>query len=141
MEKSILGKLEWTLAAPTPYVFLVRFIKASIPDQQMEHMMYFFAELGLTNYATMMYCPSMLAASAVYAARCTLNKTPVRNQTLELQTGYPEAYLQDCAKLLVRFHSIGAENKLKAANRKYSQPERSGVSLLPPAKSLLGAAS
>ena len=56
--------------------------------------MYFFAELGLTNYATMMYCPSMLAASAVYAARCTLNKTPVWDQTLELHTGYPEAYLQ-----------------------------------------------
>lgn len=34
MEKTILGKLEWTLTVPTPYVFLVRFIKASIPDQQ-----------------------------------------------------------------------------------------------------------
>lgn len=34
MEKTILGKLEWTLTVPTPYVFLVRFVKASIPDQQ-----------------------------------------------------------------------------------------------------------
>ena len=34
MEKAILGKLEWTLTVPTPYVFLVRFIKASIPDLQ-----------------------------------------------------------------------------------------------------------
>ena len=41
----------------------------------------------------------------------------------------------------MRFHSIGVENKLKVLYRKYSQPERSGVSLLPPAKSLLGAAS
>jgi len=29
MEKRILGKLEWTMTVPTPYVFLARFIKAS----------------------------------------------------------------------------------------------------------------
>ena len=34
MEKTILGRLEWTLTVPTLYVFLVRFIKASIPDQE-----------------------------------------------------------------------------------------------------------
>lgn len=31
MEKEILGKLEWYLTVPTPYVFLVRYIKASLP--------------------------------------------------------------------------------------------------------------
>lgn len=139
MEKAILGKLEWTLTVPTPYVFLVRFVKASIPDTQMEHMVYFFAELGLTNYVTMMYCPSMLAASAVYAARCTLSKSPVWDETLKVHTGYSETQLLGCAKLLVSFHSIAAENKLKVVYRKYSQPQRSGVSLLPPAKSLLAA--
>lgn len=30
MEKKILGRLEWNLTVPTPYVFLVRFIKASL---------------------------------------------------------------------------------------------------------------
>lgn len=32
MEKAILGKLGWYLTVPTPYVFLVRFIKASVPS-------------------------------------------------------------------------------------------------------------
>ena len=32
MEKMILGQLEWSLTVPTPYVFLVRFIKASMSD-------------------------------------------------------------------------------------------------------------
>lgn len=32
MEKQILGQLEWNLTVPTPYVFLVRFIKASMTD-------------------------------------------------------------------------------------------------------------
>lgn len=31
MEKAILGKLGWYLTVPTPYVFLVRYIKASLP--------------------------------------------------------------------------------------------------------------
>lgn len=31
MEKAILGKLDWYLTVPTPYVFLARYIKASVP--------------------------------------------------------------------------------------------------------------
>lgn len=34
MEKAILGKLEWYITVPTPYVFLSRYIKASIPDNE-----------------------------------------------------------------------------------------------------------
>ncbi|PSS15746.1 G2/mitotic-specific cyclin S13-6 like [Actinidia chinensis var. chinensis] len=144
MEKRILGELEWNLTVPTPYMFLVRFIKACIPSDHddhdqphMENMVYFLAELGVMNYATVIYCPSMLAASAVYAARCTLNKTPLWNDTLKLHTGFSESQLMDCAKLLVRFHSVAAENKLKVIYRKYSNSERGAVALLPPAKSLL----
>lgn len=32
MEKVILGRLEWLLTVPTPYVFLVRYVKASEPS-------------------------------------------------------------------------------------------------------------
>jgi hypothetical protein len=95
MEKIILGKLEWTLTVPTPYVLLARFIKASIPDQELESMVYFLAELGVMHYATIIYCPSMIAASAVYAARCTLKKTPAWNKTLKLHTGFSEPQLMD----------------------------------------------
>lgn len=47
MEKKILGKLEWTLTVPTLYVFLVRFIKASIPDHQVSSL--FFPNLCLLS--------------------------------------------------------------------------------------------
>nr|QYW07115.1 cyclin B1-1 [Dimocarpus longan] len=137
MEKTILGKLEWTLTVPTHYVFLVRFIKASIPDQELENMVYFLAELGMMNYDTIMFCPSMVAASAVYAARCTLNKTPLWTETLKIHTGFSEAQLMDCAKMLVYFHSKAAETKLKVVYRKYSSPQRGSVALLSPAKALL----
>lgn len=137
MEKIILGKLEWTLTVPTPYVFLVRFIKASIPDHELESMVYFLAELGVMHYATIIYCPSMIAASAVYAARCTLKKTPTWNETLKLHTGFSEPQLMDCAKLLVSFHSMAGKSKLQSVYRKYSREERKGVALLSPAKALL----
>ncbi|KAL7235008.1 hypothetical protein ACSBR1_018477 [Camellia fascicularis] len=141
IEKRILGELEWSLTIPTPYVFLARFIKAAVADQHMENMVYFLAELGIMNYATIIYCPSMLAASAVYTACCTLNKSPAWNDTLKLHTGFSETQLMDCAKLLVSFHLMAAENKLKVIYRKYSNPERGAVALLPPAKSLLAAAT
>ncbi|XWS52650.1 hypothetical protein CRYUN_Cryun11dG0089100 [Craigia yunnanensis] len=139
MEKAILDKLEWYLTVPTPYVFLVRFIKASIPsDDKMEDLVFFLAELGLMQYPTVvLYCPSMLAAAAVYAARCTLDKSPLWSETLKHHTGYSEDQLMNCAKLLVKFHSTAAESKLKAIHRKFSSPDRSAVALLSPAKSLL----
>lgn len=34
MEKTILNNLEWYLTVPTPYVFLVRYIKASTPSNK-----------------------------------------------------------------------------------------------------------
>ncbi|CAA2969348.1 G2 mitotic-specific cyclin S13-7-like [Olea europaea subsp. europaea] len=139
MEKAILGKLEWYLTVPTPYVFLVRYIKASFKaDEQMESMAFFFAELGLMHYSTIIqYCPSKLAAAAVYAARCTLNKTPIWNETLNHHTGYSEDQLMECAKFLVQIHSGAAENKLKAVMRKYSNPDKAAVALFPPARNLL----
>ncbi|KAK9169364.1 hypothetical protein Syun_001504 [Stephania yunnanensis] len=139
MEKLILGKLEWNLTVPTPYVFLVRFIKAAVADQEMENMVFYLAELGLVHYATVMYCPSMVAASAVYVARCTLNKTPLWDETLKLHTGLSEPQLLSCAKLLVNFQLGASENRLQVVYRKYSSPARKAVALVPPAKSLLAA--
>lgn len=138
MEKSILGKLEWYLTVPTPYVFLVRYIKSSVPsDPEMENMVYFLAELGLMHYSVIvMYTPSIIAASAVYAARCTLNKCPFWTETLKHYTGYSEVQLRDCAKQLVSYHDALPESKLKAVYRKFSRPEKGAVALLSPGKVL-----
>ncbi|MFS7962006.1 putative cyclin [Helianthus anomalus] len=42
MEKAILGQLGWYLTVPTPYVFLVRYTKASIPSDDEVHYTEFF---------------------------------------------------------------------------------------------------
>lgn len=138
MEKSILGKLEWYLTVPTPYVFLVRYIKSSLPsDHEMENMVFFLAELGLMHYSTItMYCPSMIAASAVYAARYMLSKNPFWTETLEHYTVYSEDQLRDCAKLLINNHAAIAESKLKAVYRKFSNPDKGVVALCHRGKTL-----
>ncbi|GJS76844.1 G2/mitotic-specific cyclin S13-7-like protein [Tanacetum coccineum] len=81
--------------------------------------------------------PSMLAASAVYAARCTLNKTPAWSETLQHYTGYTEDQLGDCAKSLVRFHASASDNKFSAVYKKYLNPDTGTVARFPPTTSLL----
>lgn len=143
MEKRILGRLEWNLTVPTPYVFLTRFIKAaaaatSPEETNLEQMVYFYAELGMMNYEMIRYCPSMIAAAAVHAARSTLNKIPVWHETLEVHTGFGEEQVMECSKLMVVFHSVAKDDeKRKVIYRKYSSGTRGAVALYPPAKSLL----
>ncbi|GAB2290190.1 hypothetical protein Dimus_024472 [Dionaea muscipula] len=131
MEKVILGKLEWQLTFPTPYMFLTRYTKASLPStSEMENLVYFFAELGLMNYSTIIsYCPSILAASSVYAARRTLESSPPWTETLKHYTGYSQEQLKDCAKLLVSFDSTALDSKLKAVYKKFSKPGLGAIAL------------
>ncbi|KAL3639663.1 G2/mitotic-specific cyclin-1 [Castilleja foliolosa] len=102
-------------------------------------MVYFLAELGMMNYETLNYCPSKIAASAVYAARCTLNKAPFWNDTLQMHTGFSEQELMGCAKMLVNLHLKAPEQNLKGIYKKYSSSEKRSVAVLPPAISLLAA--
>lgn len=139
MEKEILRKLEWNLTVATPFVFLVRFIKAIVPsDKEMENMAFYLAENGLMCYQIIAsFSPSLIAATVVYVAIHTLNRTPpVWTKTLEHYTGYPEGHLKECAKMLVKFQLAAKEAKLKGVLRKFSSTERNVVALLPPAKHL-----
>ncbi|XP_021717116.1 G2/mitotic-specific cyclin S13-7-like [Chenopodium quinoa] len=143
MEKTILGNLEWYLTVPTPYMFLTRYVKASVSaNSELENMSYFFSELGMMNYATTIkYPPPLLAASSVYAARCTLNSSPSWTETLKHYTGYSENQLMECARLLVSFHMAAPENRLRAVYKKFSKPDNGAVALRSPAKSLLASTS
>ncbi|MCL7027224.1 hypothetical protein MKW94_004176 [Papaver nudicaule] len=105
MEKSVLETLGWTLTVPNTYHFLIRFVKAAGADKEMEDMAFFMAELGLMQYAMIKYSPSMLAASAVYAAKLHLKITPIWNDSLELHTGFSEHEVIECAQQLASFHS------------------------------------
>ncbi|KAF3328030.1 G2/mitotic-specific cyclin S13-7-like isoform X2 [Carex littledalei] len=137
MEKTILNKLEWYLTVPTAYMFLVRFVKVAKADQELEHMIYFLAELGLMQYDLNKYCPSMVAASAVYTARCTLGKSPLWTTALERHTSFSEPQLLECARVLVKAHWTAPGSKLKVIYQKYMLQQFGCVARYPPAMSLI----
>ncbi|KAF3339193.1 G2/mitotic-specific cyclin S13-7-like isoform X1 [Carex littledalei] len=137
MEKTILNKLEWYLTVPTTYMFLVRFVKVAKADQELEHMIYFLAELGLMQYDLIKYCPSMVAASAVYTARCTLMKFPLWTSALERHTSFSEHQLLECARVLVKAHCAAPDSKLKVVYQKYMLQQFGGVVRYRPAMSLI----
>jgi len=107
--------------------------------QQVEQMVYFYAELGMMNYDIIIkYCPSMVVASAVYAVRSALNKNPVWHGTLEMYTGFTETQVLECAKILVVSHLMVKDcEKRKAIYQRYSSDKRGRVALYSPPKTLL----
>lgn len=57
-------------------------------------MVYMLAEVAMMNYSTAIrYSPSMIAASAVYVARCSLNTAPAWSEALRQHTGFLEEQL------------------------------------------------
>ncbi|KAJ1263473.1 hypothetical protein BS78_09G187200 [Paspalum vaginatum] len=134
MEKTILNNMEWNLTVPTPYHFLVRFAKAAgSADEELQHMIRFFGELTLMDYRMTLTCPSMVAACAVYAARCTLKKSPLWTDTLTHHTGLHEQQLMEGTKILVSSHVAAPEGNLKTVYQKYTTEQFSSVALHPPA--------
>ena len=60
----------------------------------------------------MKFPPSMLAATTVYTAQCTLEKTPIWNDVLKCHIGYSDIELKECRRLMVTFHQGSKESKL-----------------------------
>ncbi|EFJ27369.1 hypothetical protein SELMODRAFT_230742 [Selaginella moellendorffii] len=140
MEKKMLNTLRFNLTVPTPYVFVVRFLKAAASDRQMNLLAFFFVELCLTEYVMLKYPPSMLAAAAVYAAQCCLEKSPAWTSALQRHSGYTEDQIRECATHMARFHqkvSKTPEEHLSVVGRKYLHTKFGTVAALTPPKSLL----
>jgi cyclin B len=60
----------------------------------MANLVFFLMELSLMQYVMIKFPPSMLAAAAVYTARCTLQKMPVWIHVLKAHSGYTETDLK-----------------------------------------------
>ncbi|XP_066354994.1 26S proteasome regulatory subunit 7A-like [Miscanthus floridulus] len=60
------------VSVPTPYCFMRRFLKAAQSEKKLELLSFFMIELSLVEYEMLQFCPSMLAAAAIYTAQCTM---------------------------------------------------------------------
>ncbi|KAF8400732.1 hypothetical protein HHK36_014032 [Tetracentron sinense] len=94
MEIEVLNYLGFQLSAPTTKTFLRRFLRAAqasykVSSLELEFLANYLAELTLVEYGFLKFLPSLIAASAVFLARWTLDQSgDPWNPTLEHYTTY-----------------------------------------------------
>ncbi|VVA99412.1 unnamed protein product [Arabis nemorensis] len=120
MEKIMLSTLQFNVSLPTQYPFLKRFLKAAQADKKCEVLASFLIELALVEYEMLRFPPSLLAATAVYTAQCTLDGYRQWNSTCEFHCHYSEAQLMECSRKMVSLHAKAATGNLTGVYRKYS---------------------
>ncbi|GER32505.1 cyclin A2 [Striga asiatica] len=80
METCVLNCLSFQLSVPTTKKFLRRFLRAAqvsyeVPLAELEFLANYLAELTLTDYSFLKFLPSLIAASAIFLARWTLDQS------------------------------------------------------------------
>ncbi|XP_076954579.1 putative cyclin-B3-1 [Bidens hawaiensis] len=132
METTILQTLNFRLHLPTPYVFMLRFLRAAQGGKKFENLAYFLIELCLVEYDALHYKPSLLCASAIYVARCTLQLTPAWTPLLCKHSKYHEFQIRDCADMILGFHQAASKSVLRVTYDKYTRGENCKVALIKP---------
>ncbi|KAJ4879369.1 cyclin b3 [Raphanus sativus] len=132
MERIMLKQLKFRLNEATPYVFMLRFLKAARSNKKLEQLAFYLIELCLVEYEALKFKPSMLCASAIYVARCTLRMTPVWTPLLNNHTHYNVSQMKDCSDMILGFHKAAKTGKLRVTYDKYMSPDRSNIALLKP---------
>ncbi|CAM0875910.1 unnamed protein product [Alopecurus aequalis] len=139
MESDILNILKFEMGNPTAKTFLRLFIRSGqedkkFPSMSLEFMGSYLAELSLLEYGCVQFLPSVVAASAVFVARLTLN--PDSNpwtKKLQSVTGYKASDLKDCISTIHDLQLSRRGQSWNAIRDKYKQHRFKGVSaLLPP---------
>ncbi|CAF1926089.1 BnaC05g12450D [Brassica napus] len=132
MERTMLKQLKFRLNEATPYVFMLRFLKAAQSNKKLQQLSFYLIELCLVEYEALKFKPSLLCASAIYVARCTLHMTPVWTALLNSHTHYNVSQMKDCSDMILRFHKAAKTGKLRVTYDKYMKSERSNVAVLKP---------
>ncbi|XP_073131281.1 cyclin-A2-2 [Henckelia pumila] len=136
MESRVLNVLGFQISVPTTKKFLRRFIQAAqvfykVPTVELEFLANFLAELTLFEYSFLKFLPSLIAASAVFLARWTLDQSEHPwNPTLEYYTRYKTAELKRAVLELQDLQLNTSGCLLNAIRDKFKQSKFKGVSTL-----------
>ncbi|XP_004136337.1 cyclin-A2-2 [Cucumis sativus] len=143
MESEVLNILHFRLSVPTTKTFLRRFIQSAhasykVPCIELEFLANYLAELTLVEYSFLKFLPSLIAASAVFLARWTLDQSDHPwNPTLEHYTGYSVSQLKTVVLALHDLQLNTSASSLNAIRQKYKQPKFKCVATLTSTKSVL----
>ncbi|CAA0404766.1 unnamed protein product [Arabidopsis thaliana] len=136
MEIKVLNSLHFRLSVPTTKTFLRRFIRAAqasdkVPLIEMEYLANYFAELTLTEYTFLRFLPSLIAASAVFLARWTLDQSNHPwNKTLQHYTRYETSALKNAVLAMEDLQLNTSGSTLIAIRTKYNQQKFKRVATL-----------
>ncbi|RCV23160.1 hypothetical protein SETIT_4G276600v2 [Setaria italica] len=125
MECQVLNDLGFHLSVPTTKTFLRRFLRAAqasrkTPSVTLGFLANYLAELTLVEYGFLKFLPSVVAASAVFLARWTLDQSDLPwNQTLEHYTSYKSSDIQLCVCALRELQHNTSNCPLNAVREKY----------------------
>lgn len=133
MERKVLDKLGFNLATPTIKTFVRRYLRAAEcnPNDKVDCLASFLAELTLLGYNFLQYPPSLVAAACTFLALYTLNK-PAWTVTLEHYTRYKAHELKDCTLALHEVFVGASKSALPAIREKYNNPKLKAVSTIVP---------
>ncbi|KAL3735353.1 hypothetical protein ACJRO7_024479 [Eucalyptus globulus] len=140
MESQLLNYFGFRIFTPTTKTFLRRFIRAAqalyvSPSLELEYLADYLTELTLVEYEFLSFLPSLVAASAVFLARWTLDDSRHPwNPTLEFYTSYKTSDLKTTVSALQDLQSNAKECPLSAIRIKYRQQKFKSVALLTSAK-------
>jgi hypothetical protein len=126
METIIAGSLNYDLTVPTIHTFLCRYLKAAHADRTMVQMACYLAERTLQEYSMVKFLPSVIAATAVHAARISLRRHPW-SPTLVKYTSYDECDLEACSQEMRAYMNDTEPSAQTAVSRKYSSPKFGAV--------------
>ncbi|KAJ0089627.1 hypothetical protein Patl1_12828 [Pistacia atlantica] len=143
MESRVLNFLHFQLSVPTAKTFLRRYIQAAqasytVSCLELEFLANYLAELTLVEYDFLKCLPSLVAASAVFLARWTLNQSEHPwNPTLEHYTSYKASELK-CTVLALEDLQMNTNGcSLNAIREKYRQQKFKSVATLTPTERVL----
>ncbi|KAL4579077.1 hypothetical protein LXL04_015212 [Taraxacum kok-saghyz] len=140
MEKEMVNTLQFNLSVPTPFVFTKRFLKAAQSQKEMEALAFYLMDLCLVEYEMVKFPPSLLAASAVFTAGCTLNGCLNKwSTTSQLHSNYSQHQLSECSKMMVSLHQKSGTGKLVSVFKKYGTMKYGHVARTQPAHFMLEA--
>ncbi|KAF5753967.1 putative cyclin [Helianthus annuus] len=135
MEHQILDVLSFQLSVPTIKKFLRRFLLAAqssykAPVIELEFLANYLAELSQIEYRFVKFLPSLIAASAVYLAKWTLDQDEDPwNATLEHYTSYKAPELK-VTVLALQDLQLNNASPLLAIRQKYKQQKYKSVATL-----------
>ncbi|XP_027344845.1 cyclin-A2-4 [Abrus precatorius] len=136
MESRVLKSSEYQLFAPTTKTFLRRFLRAAQasykdPNLELEYLANYLAELTLMDYGFLNFLPSIIAASAVFLARWTLDQSNHPwNPTLQYYACYKASELKATVLALQDLQLNTNGCPLTAIHTKYRQDKFKCVAAL-----------